>query len=121
MALGLPLWIVLGVFLVGGLGSGFINPIIGAVIYERIPAPLLGRVKTLTTAVAWSGIPFGGLVGAGVVVLAGITGALWLVGGAYLVAIVVPGMRPEWSQLRVPDPPVPEPDLERPVSAGSRA
>ena len=48
MAIGIPLWAVLGVFAVGGLGSGFINPIIGAVIYERIPPALLGRVKTLT-------------------------------------------------------------------------
>lgn len=102
MALGLPLPIVLAVFLVGGLGSGFINPIIGAVIYERIPPPLLGRVKTLTTAFAWSGIPFGGLVGAGVVVLCGLTGALWVVGAGYLVAIVVPGMSKEWATMQRP-------------------
>lgn len=89
-------------FVVGGLGSGFINPIIGAVIYERIPAALLGRVTTLTTAVAWSGIPFGGLVGAGLVAVGGVTGALWVVGGCYLVAIVLPGMRPEWALMRRP-------------------
>lgn len=106
MAVGIPLWAVLGVFAVGGLGSGFINPIIGAVIYERIPAALLGRVKTLTTAVAWSGIPFGGLVGAGLVTLAGLTGALWVVGGCYLAAIVLPGLRKEWAQMR------PEPQMQ---------
>lgn len=100
MALGLPLIAVLGVFLVGGLGSGFINPIIGAVTYERIPPAMLGRVKTLTTAVAWSGIPFGGLLGAGLLTAAGLTGTLWVVGGGYLVAIVLPGMRREWSQMR---------------------
>ena len=71
MAIGLPLWAVLGVFAIGGLGSGFINPILGAVIYERIPPALLGRVKTLTTAAAWSGIPFGGLVGAALVAARG--------------------------------------------------
>lgn len=99
MALGIPLWAVLAVLAVGGLGSGFINPIIGAVTYERIPAALLGRVRTLTTALAWSGIPFGGLVGAALVTLAGLTGALWAVGGCYLVAIVLPGMRKEWSAM----------------------
>jgi MFS family permease len=104
MAMGFPLWAVLGVFAVGGLGSGFINPIVGAVIYERIPAALLGRVKTLSTAAAWSGIPFGGLFGAGLVTVAGLTGALWLVGGCYLLAIILPGMRKEWSQMR----PVPQ-------------
>ncbi len=100
MAIGLPLWAVLGVFAIGGIGSGFINPILGAVTYERIPPALLGRVKTLTTAAAWSGIPFGGLLGAGLVTLAGLTGALWVVGGGYLVAILLPGMRQEWSEMR---------------------
>jgi MFS family permease len=104
MAIGMPLWAVLGVFAVGGLGSGFINPILGAVVYERIPPALLGRVKTLSTAAAWSGIPFGGLLGAALVAAAGLTGALWVAGGCYLVAILVPGMRPEWSQMRPATP-----------------
>src|SRR5262249_17120384 len=102
LALGLPLWTVLTTSALAGLGSGFINPIIGAVTYERIPAALLGRVKTLFTALAWSGIPFRGPGGGGVVSATGLPGALWIVGGCYLVAIVVPGLRPEWSQMRVP-------------------
>jgi MFS family permease len=99
MALGAPLWAILAIFAVGGLGSGFINPIIGAVSFERIPTQLLGRVRTLTSAVAWSGVPFGGLVGAGLLGVAGLSGALWIVGGLYLVAIVFPGLRREWSEM----------------------
>ncbi|MGH8793190.1 MAG: MFS transporter [Stackebrandtia sp.] len=99
LALGVPLWAILVVVAVGGLGSGFINPILGAVQYERIPTPLLGRVKTLSHALAWSGIPFGGLVGGALIALTSLTGALWIVGGCYLVAIVLPGMRREWSQM----------------------
>ena len=106
MALGIPLWAVVATFAVGGLGSGFINPIIGAVSYERIPNRLLGRVRTLATAVAWGGIPFGGLFGAAAVASAGLTGALWIVGGCYLLAILLPALRPEWSQMR-PSPPAP--------------
>jgi MFS family permease len=104
MALGFPLWAVLAVFAVGGLGSGFINPVIGAVIYERIPPPLLGRVRTLMGGLEWSGIPFGGLFAAGLIVASGVTGALWIVGGCYLGAIIVPGLRPAWSQMRLPAP-----------------
>jgi hypothetical protein len=104
MALGLPLWAVLLSFAVGGAGSGFINPIIGAVSYERIPTPLLGRVRTLTAALGWSGIPFGGLFGAAMISLAGVAGALWISGFCYLVAIVLPGLRPEWSNMRRPPP-----------------
>ncbi|MFG1880097.1 MFS transporter [Sphaerisporangium sp. NPDC049003] len=100
MALSIPLWAVLAVFAVGGLGSGFVNPIIGAVSYERIPGRLLGRVRTLTSALAWAGIPFGGPFAAAVLAVSGLNGALLIVGGLYLVAIVVPGLRPEWSQMR---------------------
>lgn len=100
MAMGLPLWAVLVVFAVGGLGSGFINPIIGAVTYERIPDRLLGRVRTLTNALAWAGIPLGGPFAAVLLAVSGLTGSLLIVGGLYLAAIVVPGTRPEWSQLR---------------------
>ncbi|MGA8113503.1 MAG: MFS transporter, partial [Actinocatenispora sp.] len=99
MALGFPLWPLLAVFAVGGLGSGFINPIIGAVTYERIPTGLLGRVKTLTQGLSWSGIPFGGLVGAALTAMAGLSGALWIVGGCYLVAVVLPGLSREWSRM----------------------
>ncbi|MFF4559398.1 MFS transporter [Streptomyces sp. NPDC001422] len=107
MATGAPLWLVLTVLAVGGLGSGFVNPIVGAVTYELIPTPLLGRVKTLAQAVTWAGIPFGGLLGAGLVTLTGTSTALWIVGGLYLVAIAVPGMSREWSGMRkrtVPEP-----------------
>ncbi|WP_225828865.1 MFS transporter [Streptomyces naphthomycinicus] len=105
MATGAPLWLVLAVLAAGGLGSGFVNPIVGAVTYELIPTPLLGRVKTLAQAVTWAGIPFGGLLGAGLVTLAGTSGALWIVGGLYLVAIGVPAMNREWSGMRKPTEP----------------
>jgi hypothetical protein len=64
----------------------------------------LGRVRTLVSAVAWSGIPFGGLVGAAIITLAGITGALWIVGAGYLIAVLLPGFRPEWAQMRKAEP-----------------
>jgi MFS family permease len=105
MALGAPLWMVMATFAVGGLFSGVINPIIGAVQFERIPAGLLGRVRTLVTSLAWSGIPFGGLFGAATIALAGITGALWIVGACYLAAVLLPGLRPEWSLMRRAAPP----------------
>ena len=50
MALESPLWAVFVVTAIAGLASGFLNPILGAVILERIPAPLLGRVSSLNTA-----------------------------------------------------------------------
>ncbi|ADD41032.1 MFS transporter [Stackebrandtia nassauensis] len=114
MAFGAPLWLIIGVFVIGGLGSGFLNPIIGAVQYERIPAAKLGRVTTLTRSMAWAGIPFGGLVASGFVALAGLSGAMLVVGGLYLAAILLPGLRPEWKQMKqAPVPKQREPEREK--------
>lgn len=99
LALGAPLWLVLGLHAVAGLAAGFLNPILGAVQFERIPAGLLGRVKTLGAALAWSGIPFGGLVAGGLIALAGLSPALLVLGGCYLVATMLPGLRKEWAEL----------------------
>ncbi len=54
LALGVPLWLVLVSCLVGGFASGFLNPILGAVIYERVPAAVMGRVTTINSALCWS-------------------------------------------------------------------
>ena len=37
LALGAPLWLVLATCVLGGFASGFLNPILGAVMYERVP------------------------------------------------------------------------------------
>ena len=99
LALHAPLAVVLGVAVVGGFASGFLNPILGAVIFERIPAPLVGRVSSLNTALCWSLIPFGGLLGGGLVALAGLSPALLVVGAAYLAATMLPAVRPSFREL----------------------
>ena len=99
MALGAPLWVVVAVAAVSGLGAGFINPVIGAVFFERTPRPLVGRVGSLADSLAWAGIPLGG-VAAGVAITAlGLAPAIVLAGAAYLVATTVPGLRPEWRDM----------------------
>ncbi|MFI5896941.1 MFS transporter [Actinoplanes sp. NPDC051513] len=96
LAAGLPPDVVLVVFAIAGLGSGLVNPIISTLTYERIPPELLGRVQTLITAWAWSGIPFGGLAGAAILAATGLTTSLWACSAAYLVAVVRPGWRVQW-------------------------
>ncbi|HWM38995.1 MAG TPA: MFS transporter, partial [Streptomyces sp.] len=63
LAVDAPMWVVVGVFAVSGFGSGFLNPILGAILFERIPRQLLGRVGALGDSLAWAGIPLGGLLG----------------------------------------------------------
>ena len=99
LAFGAPLWLVLVINAVSGLGAGFLNPIINAVVIERIPRPLLGRVGALGDSMAWAGIPFGGPVGAGLVTLFGLAPALLACGAVYLLATTLPGLRPEWREM----------------------
>src|SRR4029078_5712545 len=49
-ALGVPLWMILAMCVVGGCASGFLNPVLGAVQFERIPRALVGLVTALTSA-----------------------------------------------------------------------
>ena len=99
LALDAPLWLILTVLFVGGIGGGVINPILGAVKLERVPEHLRGRVISLTTSLAWALIPFGGLVGGVLTEQVGISTALLVCGVAYFVATTLPALRPEWKQM----------------------
>jgi MFS family permease len=57
-----PLTILLPVVFISSLGAGPLNPIIGAVEFERIPANMRGRVFGAITAGAWVAMPFGVLL-----------------------------------------------------------
>ena len=93
---GLGLVWVVGLSAVAGFACGFINPVLGAVLYERIPAGLTGRVTALEGAICWSLLPLGGLLGGLLVGATGLTTALLLVGAAYLVVTLSPLAVPAW-------------------------
>ncbi|MFE7028689.1 MFS transporter [Streptomyces sp. NPDC057621] len=96
LASGAPLGAVLAVFAVSGLGAGFINPVIGAVFFERVPRPLLGRVNALGDSLAWSGVPLGGLIAGAAVSGVGLAPVLLAGGIAYFLTTTLTGLRPEW-------------------------
>ncbi|NUR88458.1 MAG: MFS transporter, partial [Nonomuraea sp.] len=106
LASGAPLWSTVAVFAVSGLASGFLNPIIGAVEFERIPRHLLGRVTAFGDSMAWAGIPLGGLLAGLAVAWAGLVPVLVGAGAAYFVTTMAPGLRREWREMdrRVPLP-----------------
>jgi MFS family permease len=99
LALAVPLWEVVAVYSVSGLGAGFLNPILGAVMFERAPPTMFGRVKTLLTAVASSGLAFGGLLGGALVAVAGLAPALFACGVVYFAATTLPGLQKEWDEM----------------------
>ena len=81
------------------MAAGFINPVLGAVIFERIPAHLMGRVTTLNTALCWSLIPLGGVVGGLLVGGFGLTIAMVVCGAAYFAATTLPALQPQWRDM----------------------
>ena len=100
LALNLPLPVIVAALLVGGLSAGFINPILGAILFERIPGPMVGRVTALVGALAWSLMPFGGLYAGLLVDHWGIATALGVTGLLYLCAALAPLVVPSFRQMQ---------------------
>ncbi|GAA1913715.1 MFS transporter [Nocardioides hwasunensis] len=109
MALESPIWAVLAVTVVAGAASGFLNPILGAVILERIPAPLMGRVSSLNTALCWSLMPLGGILGGLAVTGLGISPALVVAGATYLLTTMAPTRVPSFRRMDRSPAAAPEP------------
>lgn len=81
---------------VTSLGVGGLNPLLAAAFYERIPRHLLARVLGAITAIAWAGMPLGGLVAAAAVNGLGLTGALLAGAALYLLATLWPFLGRTW-------------------------
>jgi MFS family permease len=90
LAMDAPLGSVFPTLAIAGFASGFLNPILSAVIFERIPKPLTGRVTAMDTALCFALIPFGGLVGGALISTIGLGSAVLLCGLAYLAATLAP-------------------------------
>ena len=71
---------------IGGLAAGPLNPILGALEYERIPADMRGRVFGALTAAAYIAMPLGALVAGPLLAGLGLRGTLLTAGGCYLTA-----------------------------------
>lgn len=99
LALAARLSPVLAVALFSGLGAGGINPALGAAEYERVPSHLQARVLGAINALAWAGIPFGGLFGGGLADAVGLRATLMICGAVYLLATLAPFLFPVWRQL----------------------
>lgn len=87
---------VLAVAAVSGLGAGGLNPPLSAVEYERVPPALRARVLGTIKALAWAGMPFGGLLGGRLADSLGLRAALAACGAAYLTATLAPFAFPSW-------------------------
>ncbi|MFJ7078028.1 MFS transporter [Streptomyces sp. NPDC098781] len=102
LAFDAPLGAVLAVFAVSGFGAGFLNPVIGAVLLERVPRRMLGRVNALGDSLAWAGIPLGGLIAGAAVASVGLAPVLLAGGAAYFLTTNLAGLRREWREMDRP-------------------
>jgi MFS family permease len=94
LGLGVP-WLIAG-SVISGLAAGSLNPILGAVQFERIPPVLRARVFGLTTAAAWAGIPVGGLIGGLAANTIGVTTTFGVVAVIYVAVCLVPLLGGRW-------------------------
>lgn len=85
-----PLWLIVLILLVCGFAAGFLNPIIGAMLFERIPKAAVGRVIALVGSLTWVLIPFGGIYAGLLTDAAGILTALGITAALYAVATLSP-------------------------------
>jgi MFS family permease len=103
-AVGAPLPVIIAILLLGGFAAGFINPIISAILFERIPTAMVGRVVALVGALTWCLMPFGGLYAGLLVDNAGIVIALGTTAILYLVATLTPLTVPSFRAMERPQP-----------------
>lgn len=99
---------------VAGVALAAINPTIGTLVVERTPPPLHARVFGLNTAIAFAGIPLGGVLGGWSAQAFGLTPSVLVSGALYLAIALVPvlGYR-EWRAIDRPRPLTPA-TAERP-------
>lgn len=90
---------VLVACLIGGLAAGGLNPILGAVEYERVPRHLQARVLGVLGATAWAGIPFGSLAGGALTEAIGVRLALAVTAAIYLVTTLAPFVLPSFREM----------------------
>jgi MFS family permease len=92
-----PLAVLVTTGLIFSLGAGPLNPIIGAVEFERIPENMRGRVFGAITAGAWIAMPLGMLIGGVFTENLGVFPMLVFLGTTYLIVTLsmafIPAMK----------------------------
>ncbi|MFB7312011.1 MFS transporter [Streptomyces sp. NPDC056192] len=94
-----PMGVVVAVFAASGFGAGFLNPVLGAILFERVPRRMLGRVSALGDSLAWAGIPLGGLIAGATVASVGLVPVLIAGGVSYFLTTNLTGLRTEWREM----------------------
>lgn len=90
LALDVPLWAVLAVWGLCGLAGGVLNPILGAVLFERLPRRAVGRGTATIGALTRMAAPLGAPVVGAAAGLLGAAPVLLACAAVYLAAVLPP-------------------------------
>jgi MFS family permease len=90
--------VALAVTVASGFAAGAINPVLGVLEFERIPARLRARVLGAITAGTYAGMPFGGLLAGALTEYSGLKTALVVFAGVYLVVSIPPFAGRAWRE-----------------------
>lgn len=93
------LTIVLLALFVAGVAAGPLNPIMGTIMYERIPTDMRGRVLGAITAGAWMAMPLGTLLGGIVMEQIGIQWTLIILAIGYLLTTLSLAVNPALNEI----------------------
>jgi MFS family permease len=103
-AMSPPLWILLVFVIITSIGAGPLNPILGAVGYERIPKNMRGRVGGAISAGAWSAMPIGMLVGGVLTEQLGVFPMLIGIGTIYMITTLTAAFVPVMKEMDRKEP-----------------
>ena len=99
-----PIGVAIVFVVIASLGAGPLNPIIGAVEFERVPKNMRGRVGGAINAGAWSAMPIGMLLGGVLTEQLGVRPMLLGLGIIYLITTVSMAFIPAMKEMnRRPD------------------
>lgn len=101
-ALGAPFAVLVAMTAFQGLAAGAINPILGAVQFERVPEHMRGRVFGLINAGAWAGMPFGALLGGLAADTIGLGLAFGIIAVLYILVTLSPLSGGAWREMERP-------------------
>jgi MFS family permease len=91
--------VALLVLAAAGLAAGPINPLLGTLQFELVPAELRGRVFGATTAGAWGAIPIGVLLGGVVAGAIGVQRTFLLIGVCYVLVTTYGFVNPAFREM----------------------
>lgn len=100
LAYGAPGWAIVALGLIDGVAIAAINPILSAVLYERVPEHLQARVQGLGSAVGFAGMPLGALMAGWLGEYSAQTG-LFVSGVIYLLGTLAPFVGKFWREMDI--------------------